>query len=330
MSVLRADPFARAESGPRSLHQTVRGGVSLFALMFLSLSLIVMSRLNHEWVQEMRGQAVEAMLPALETVSAPAIRLQKVRGKVGGYVKIMSELERLEEENEQLRHRAARARELEREIARYRELLNSKDTRNFEFVTGRVVADGRGPFARSAILNIGRNHGIDNGYPVVNGAGLIGRTLNAGETASRVLLLTDLNSRVPILFGEDRVRGVLRGNNDPAPEIGFVPQTARPKTGDEVYTSGHGGLFPPGLRIGRIEKLTPRPSVKLYADARTVDFVSVLLVDRPKLENAPDPRISRGSTRLPGQKSVALPTRPKAFLKRAARHRKTIRARQPQ
>lgn len=312
--------------------------MTLFALMFVSLALIVMSRLNHAWVQDARGELIEAMLPTLETVSVPAIRFQQLRQKFGAYMKVISEIDRLEEQNEQLRRWEGRARELEREIEKYRALLNAKDARTFAFVTGRVVADGRGPFSRSVILNIGRNEQVRDGYPVVNGDGLVGRTLNAGPKASRVLLLTDPNSRVPVVFGAGATRGVLVGNNTPTATLSFVPQGTTPVIGDDVRTSGHGGLFPPGLSIGKISALEPSIRVAPHANMDRIDFVSVLLFDRPELKNVGDltaegrlRRRTRLSQKRGGREALMiLPTRPTRILRKDAGQRRSAKKRQPQ
>lgn len=329
MSVLRSDPYSRASRTWGRRARGVTGGVTLFALMFTSLALMVMSRLNHTWVHSMRGELVEAMLPTLETVSVPAIRLQQFRRKVGAYVKVLSEIDRLEQQNEQLHRWESRARELEREIARYRELLNAKDTRTFAFVTGRVVADGRGPFARSVILNIGRTEKIRDGYPVVNGKGLVGRTLNAGATASRVLLLTDPNSRVPVVFGKSETRGVLTGDTTSTPPVKFTPQNARPAIGDVVRTSGHGGMFPPGLSIGTVSEVQPVIRVKLHADTDRIDFVSVLLFGRPETDDIADAtsnawRARRVANQSDTHDQMILPTRPTRILKKDAAQRSIV------
>ena len=333
MSILRADPYSRATRTWRGHARGVTGGVTLFALMFTSLSLIALSRLNHSWLQAMRSELVEAMLPTLETVSVPAVRLQQLRHKIGAYVKVLQEIDRLEQQNEELKRWEGRARELEREIARYRKLLNARDRRKFAFVTGRVVADGRGPFARSVILNVGRTEGIQDGYPVVNGDGLVGRTLNAGATAARVLLLTDPNSRVPVVFGANDTRGVMSGDATTTPMLKFMPQDARPAIGDEVRTSGHGGLFPPGLSVGRISQLQPAVRVSLHANTDRIDFVSVLLFGRPEVDDLQGIAGNRHRSGAANQRTATrdlmiLPTRPRHVLRKQAAQRRAVKNRQ--
>ncbi|MEO0618207.1 MAG: rod shape-determining protein MreC [Pseudomonadota bacterium] len=335
MRVLKADPYARSGRRDGGVDARAPGGVLLFALMFLSLSLIVLSRLNHTTVQGLRAQLVEAMLPTLEVVSAPAIRLQQARRKIGAYMKVLSEIDRLEAQNEELRRWEARARELEREIERYRALVNAKDTQSFSFVTGRVVADGRGPFARSVILNIGAEAGVTNGRPVVNSDGLVGRTLNVGASAARVLLLTDPNSRVPVVFGTQNDRGVLVGTNTATLEIAFALQAARPKIGDDVRTSGHGGVFPPGLSVGRVTAVAPRVVVTPHADDDRIDFVSVLLFERPQpgeFTTKGDPVLAAARRRALSEGKIGgmpLPVRPSRVVQKDAGSRRAVRRRRP-
>ena len=153
-------------------------------------------------------------------------------------------------------------------------------------MTGRVIADAKGPFARSVLLNAGREQRLKAGYPVVSGDGLVGRILETGARASRVLLLTDLNSRIPVLIGERGMRGVLMGDNGAKPAIARLPEPAEIASGDEVVTSGVGGLFPRGLRIGSVVEENGSFRVLLHARLDELDHVSVLFFESAALELA--------------------------------------------
>ncbi|MEL6422189.1 MAG: rod shape-determining protein MreC, partial [Pseudomonadota bacterium] len=248
------------------------------------------------------------------------------------YVNVLGELDQLEHQKQQVERWQARALELEREIDKYRQLVNARDLRTFSFVTGRVVADGRGVFARSVILNVGTRAGVASGRPVVDAGGLVGRTLNAGERATRVLLLTDPNSRIPVRFGAEGLEGVLVGDTTPTPEIAFAPQSTTAKVNDEVRTSGRGGLFPPGLAIGRITTISPRVRVSLYTDPDQIDFVSVLLFERPEVDafdGAADPALVAARATAAGGEpkrgDMALPVRPPRAVARDAGRQQAVR-----
>ena len=94
------------------------------------------------------------------------------------------------------------------------------------FVTGSVIADARGPFLRSALINLGRDNGVRVGYAVIDGDGLIGRIVDAGTSVARVLLLNDLNSRIPVLVGPAGIRALVSGDNSAELKLDFLPDGA--------------------------------------------------------------------------------------------------------
>jgi rod shape-determining protein MreC len=96
-----------------------------------------------------------------------------------------------------------------------------------------------------------------------------------------VLLATDLNSRIPVVIGPNSVRAILSGDNSPRPRLIYLPDGAKFNIGDDVSTSGTGGLFPAGLRVGSIVSAGPEPRVTLHADLDRLDYVSILFFDDP-------------------------------------------------
>jgi rod shape-determining protein MreC len=179
----------------------------------------------------------------------------------------------------------ARAHELERRLADLGALARVVDEPNLRFVTARVIADAVGPFARSVLINGGRDHGIKPGYPVISSDGFVGRVLEAGARASRVLLITDINSRIPVLVGAHGIRGILVGTNGSEARLEHMPERARIATGDEVVTSGTGGLLPGGLRLGSVSA-ADRREVRPHGKLDALQHVSVLFYDAPSTELA--------------------------------------------
>jgi rod shape-determining protein MreC len=134
------------------------------------------------------------------------------------------------------------------------------------------------------MINAGGDQKVKPGYPVLSGDGLVGRIVETGSNAARVLLLTDAQSRIPVHIGPQAVRAVLAGDNGPRARIVFSAPDAEVEAGNEVSTSGTGGLFPRGLRIGTVVEAGVRPTVKPHADLDAVEYLSVLLYDTPELE----------------------------------------------
>ena len=136
---------------------------------------------------------------------------------------------------------------------------------------------------RSALVNLGRQDGLRIGYAVINGDGLIGRTVEAGDEVARVLLLNDLNSRIPVLVGPSGARALALGDNSAELQLGFVQDGAEIETGDEVYTSGSDGVLPRGLRVGVVAGEPGTYTVRPFAELDSLDVVSVLFFDAPAL-----------------------------------------------
>lgn len=300
MKVLKDDVFSRRPAGERRRR---RRGLGLFAFALLSLALLALSRVDHPQVLQVRTEFAELAAPVLRVVSIPFAPIRWVGEHITGYLTVAEELEAAKAENQKLKGWEARARELERQLSDLAALAKVVDEPGIKFITGRVVADAVGPFARTLLLNAGREQGVRAGYPVVSADGLVGRVLEVGQRSSRILLLTDLNSRVPVLVGETGTRAILMGDNSSHPRLAHLPEDGVAKAGDEVVTSGVGGLFPRGLRLGVVEVAASGQRVALHSRLDRIDHVSVLLFEGPALDNVIDvPRITQGeaSQRRPG------------------------------
>ena len=307
MRVLRDDVYARRSVG--SGHRR-RPGVVIFVLILVSAALLVLSRIEHAAVRSVRLQLAEIVAPALQMIAVPLAPLRRLGQRISTVTGTPEELERLRDENQKLKSWEARARELERRLSDLGTLARVVDEPGLEFITGRVIADANGPFARSVLLNAGREQGLRSGYPVVSGDGLVGRVLETGPKSARILLLTDLNSRIPVLIGERGVRGVLAGDNSARPRLAHLPAEAQVRTGEEVVTSGVGGLFPRGLRIGVIRDDDGVPRLEPHARLDDLEHVSVLFHETPALELAGEerrpPAAEAAARRGPGRRPVEL------------------------
>jgi rod shape-determining protein MreC len=257
-----------------------------FGLYFLCAVLLVLSRIGHGVIADARDGLVDLSAPLLEVASLPAIEARRAMERVQLYAAAFDEVDRLKKENEELKQWEWRTKLLERKVAHLRSLLNAVEEPALVYATGRVIADARGPFVRSALINLGRQDGLRIGYAVINGDGLVGRTVDAGDSVARVLLLNDLNSRIPVLAGPAGVRGLALGDNGAELQLDFLPDGATLYPGDEVYTSGSDGVLPRGLRVGVVTGTPGAYKVRPYAELNSLDAVSVLFFDAPALTRA--------------------------------------------
>lgn len=240
-------------------------------------------------IADARDGLVDLTAPLLEVASLPAIEARRAMDRVELYLAAFDEVDRLKKENEELKQWEWRTKLLERKVAHLRSLLNAVEEPGLVYATGRVIADARGPFVRSALINLGREDGLRIGYAVINGEGLVGRTVDAGDSVARVLLLNDLNSRIPVLVGPSGVRGLASGDNSAELQLDFLPDDARVYADDEVYTSGSDGVLPRGLRVGVVTGTPGAYKVRPYAELNSLDTVSVLFFDPPVLMRTDSP-----------------------------------------
>ena len=273
--------------------------LSLTLFIGLSVALLLLGRAEAYVFDEARTKVAEATAPIMEMLSTPLAIVREWVGDVRDYFNVYEENRRLKEENARLMAWKAAALRMEQTAARYEALLNVQLEPGIGYVTGRVIADSGGPFVNTYIVNAGREDGVAKGQAVVDTEGLIGRVIGTGDEASRVLLITDLNSRVPVLIEPSHYRAVMAGNNSANPRLLYVSDETEINSSEQieigpdqrVVTSGHGGMFPPGLPIGVVVRASDGEyRVQPYSDQGRVDFVRMLQYDFPRdIEPESDP-----------------------------------------
>jgi rod shape-determining protein MreC len=218
----------------------------------------------------------------MDVLSRPAASLNEAIATARDLANLRTENERLKRENARLLAWQEAARRLADQNRALQSLLDFKADPQSRYVSARVVGDSGGAFVRSMLLNAGKRDGVAKGQAVVTGDGLVGRIVSAGQWSSRVLLITDINSRVPVVVESARDRAILAGDNTNLPKLVFLPGNSVVKPGDRVVTSGDGGVFPPGLPVGRVASvgdggIRVQPFVRLdnLEFVRTVDYVGV-------------------------------------------------------
>ncbi|SLN72376.1 rod shape-determining protein MreC [Oceanibacterium hippocampi] len=270
---------------------TVAGPIRVFAqrltyilLMITAVSLLVLGKADLVLMERVRTIGVDQAAPFLSYFSQPIASINRGIDRLRALGDLAAENELLRAENARLKQWQAVSRRLDQENTRLRNLMNAKRDPLVLPITARVISDSGGPFVKTLIINAGRRDGVRKGQAVLGEDGLIGRVAQVGERAARILLLTDLNSRVPVLLENSRQRAILTGDNTDRPKIEFLPANAQVSPGDRVVTSGDGGLLPPGRPIGVVSSVT-EGGVRLqtYADWDRIEFVSVLRYDLPRL-----------------------------------------------
>ncbi|RAK54750.1 rod shape-determining protein MreC [Phenylobacterium soli] len=227
-----------------------------------------------------RGVADRVMTPVGDALSAPGRWTGAGVDAVKGYFFAVSENHRLKAELKEMRQWRDVALALRNENARYRTLLGLKTDPPIPMVAARVVLDSRGPFANTRLANAGIEKGVKVGNPVMSENGLVGRIMGVTTGASRVLLLTDTASKVPVMIDRTNARAILTGDGGPNPKLEYLRGQDPVKEGDRVMTSGDGGVMPRGLPVGTAVKgLDGRWRVVLASDKAPIDFVRILFFE---------------------------------------------------
>lgn len=268
---------------PRPEHRTVAPAKGIahrfvyLGLVLAAFGLMLLGKANNVLVERFRAAVSDAVAPVLDVLSSPIDATVRGVEEVKSLVALHSENDRLREERERLLAWQTVARQLEAENAALRSLLRFEPDPETRFIAARVIADTGGAFAHSLLVNAGRGAGVDKGQAVVTGEGLVGRIASAAERSARVLLITDLNSRLPVVAGPARTRAILAGDNTERPKLIHLVPEAVLSPGDRVVTSGHAGAFPPGLPIGIVSSVGEGSiSVEPFVDRSRIDYIRVI------------------------------------------------------
>jgi rod shape-determining protein MreC len=269
--------------GPRSfnrLAQPIKSLAHRFAylgLVLTAVGLMILGKADQILMDGFRAAITDSVSPILDVVSRPVDSVSRAVNNVREMTRLQAEIAKLRESEARLLQWQAAARKLEAENKMLRDLLNFVPGPEPSFITARVISDTGGAFAHSLILNAGSRDSVAKGQAAVTGEGLIGRVDSVGNHSARILLITDLNSRIPVLVGPNRTRAIMAGNNSGQPRLIHLPPGETVALGDRVITSGHGGAFPPGLPVGVVVVIKENGiSTQPLADLNRLEYVRVL------------------------------------------------------
>ena len=222
----------------------------------------------------------KALLGSL-IISAPGKGFDNLSENINDHVNLYKNYNELKLENDELKNNISKSDFLELENAQLRKLIDEQ-TSSSNLTSARVMIDKKSPYLNSFILNVGNNKGIKNGMAVLDGKNFIGRIVDVNFFSSRVLLISDLNSKIPVVIEPSAIHGILSGKGKKEPNVEYLPKDHPLKNGNKVYTSGKEGLFSPGIPIGKVKILNDEVSVMLFSDLTQTTFVNIMLGDSLK------------------------------------------------
>ena len=248
------------------------------ALLLLSLfGLFVLWRIDGPRVEKFRVLVIDTFVPSFEWMLRPMTSIVKLAQDYQSYEKLLEQNKELRRELQQMKSWKEAALQLEQENARLLDLSQLRLDSKLTHVSGIVMADSGSPFRQSVLLNIGSRDGIQDGWAAMDGLGLVGRISGVGSSTSRVLLLTDNASQIPVILQPSGQDAIVMGDNSFAPPVEFIENADLVRPGDRIITSGEGGVLPAGLLVGTLA-MDPngRLRTRLAADYERLEFLKVL------------------------------------------------------
>ena len=281
----------------------------LILVVALAVVLVLLGKAQGTLFDKMRAHATDTVAPVLEKVRVPVAGFGRWMGSITEIFSVYQENLRLKDENARLRQWRNVAIVLQGRVGRYQALLHAVPDPQMNRVLARVIGRANRPFLQTMILDAGRGNHVLPGQAVMDARGMIGRIYLTGNRTSWVILLTDLNSRIPVTIASSsgkvgNIQAMMTGDNRAQPSLEMVSRTVTLHAGDQVTSSGDGGLLPAGLPIGTVvADGSDGWRVALLADAASSQDVEVLNFSKP-------PEALPASAQLPAEAAGLKPQAP--------------------
>ena len=268
--------MARNRISPEEFTRPIRR-ILVGLLVLLLLAIFLIWRIDSPRVERFRTALIDRVVPSMDWAMAPVTHASDMAQGFQSYQSLYQQNRELREELKQMRGWKEAALRLEQQNAKLLDLTQVRLDPKLTHITGVVLADSGSPFRQSVLLNVGARDGIRDGWAAVDGIGLVGRISGVGKRTARVILLTDSNSRVPVVVQPSGQKALLSGDNTAAPPLEFLEKPDLVRPGDKVVTSGDGSVLPAGLLGGEVMQMPDRRlRVMLAADYEGLEFLRVL------------------------------------------------------
>tara|TARA_B100000029_G_scaffold101598_1_gene91964 strand:+ start:2327 stop:3166 length:840 start_codon:yes stop_codon:yes gene_type:complete len=248
---------------------------SLFALIILSIVFIFIETIETKPLNYLRSFIKDTIYRGSQIVAVPFDSFDNISRNIGSHINLYENYNKLKIENEKLKNNISESDYLELENTQLRKLIEEQVSSESNLVSARVMLDKQSPYLNSLIINIGNNKNIKNGMAVLDGKNFIGRIVDVNFFSSRVLLITDLNSKIPVITEPSAYHAILGGHGENPLSLEYLPENHKVLDGDKVYTSGKEGIFSPGIPVGEIKVEKGIVNVLPFSDLSQITFINV-------------------------------------------------------
>ena len=252
---------------------------SLFVLVLVSVAFLFFETIETKPLNYIRSIFKDVIYRSSVLISSPSAGFRIVVDSVKDHVNIYNKYEKLKGENKILKEKIFDPDFLLMENNQLRKLIEEQVASKNNLISSRVMLDKQSPYLNSFILNSGTNKDIKNGMAVLDGPNFIGRIVDVNFFSSRVLLISDLNSRIPVLIQPSGHHAILAGHGTNLPTLEFLPEDHTVQEKNKVYTSGKEGIFASGIPVGEVKINNGNIVVSLFSDLSQITFVNINLGD---------------------------------------------------
>ena len=249
---------------------------SLLSLIFLSIFIFTLGNFNFKIINLIKSGINEVIYRSTFFVSIPENKIKKISSQINQHLEIYKEYKDIESDVESLKKEKLLNNFLKLENKKLRNLIN--ENINSNEILARVLIDKESPFLRSIILNKGSKDDVKIGMAIVDGVYLVGKVIEVNYTNSRALLLSDLNSKIPVILEPNGIQAVASGTGKRYGKVEYTKDEYLNEIKAKetiVYTSGMGGLFKPGLPVGKIHR-DQKILINFFSDFKQLDYVKLV------------------------------------------------------
>ena len=258
--------------------------IVLVAAFLFFIFIFFLWRIDNPRVERFRLALLDQIVPKVDFFTSSVKVIGRIVLDISSFTKVYEQNERLKNELQDMRKWREAAIQLEQKNAKLRALNNLKVNSKLNWVSGEVIADSGSPYSSSVLINVGIDDGIIDGSAVVDGLGLVGRISGVEDQISRIILLSDTKSYVPVIIEPNNQEAIIRGDNSSTPLVDFIRGSDKIQPGFRIYTSGTGGVYPPGILIGKVVLSTDKKiRVRLSANINKLDYLRILIDKKRKI-----------------------------------------------
>ena len=264
------------------LQRGARQKFSLFFLICFSILIFFLDSFPSKFMDGLRATLNDAIYRVSSVSTSPIRFFSLASNKIKTHISIYNENELLRTEVEALRNKNFNLEFLTNENKKLQQIVESKISEVENIILAKVLLDKKSPFLKSIIVNKGSKSGVKKGMPVIEQSSLVGRVVETNFFSSRILLLNDLNSRIPVVIEGSDAQAILMGTGKNFPILEYLPEFFEPKMDETVFTSGKDGIFPPGIPVGKVFQSENLVKVKLFSDSNQLSFINIILIKMEK------------------------------------------------